>query len=261
MAKHRLYIDEVGNPGLGAGLTGNERYLSLTGVIVSLDHARVVVHPQIDDLKNRYFESHPDDPVILHRKDLVNQRRPFDALLDPDVKAAFDADLLGLIRNLDYTVITAVIDKLEHLNRYGGWAYDPYHYCLVVILERYALWLGEHVAQGDVMAESRGGGEDRRLKDEFARIFQSGTPNIAHDAFVRRFTSSQLKVKPKSLNVAGLQLADLVAHPSFIATKARHEGRPLPANFGGSVSQILEATKYRRSYQGRIDGYGRKWLP
>lgn len=164
MAKHRLYIDEVGNPGLGAGLTGNERYLSLTGVIVSLDHARVVVHPQIDDLKNRYFESHPDDPVILHRKDLVNQRRPFDALLDPDVKAAFDADLLGLIRNLDYTVITAVIDKLEHLNRYGGWAYDPYHYCLVVILERYALWLGEHVAQGDVMAESRGGGEDRRLK-------------------------------------------------------------------------------------------------
>jgi hypothetical protein len=68
-------------------------------------------------------------------------------------------------------------------------------------------------------------------------------------------------VKPKSLNVAGLQLADLIAHSSFIAVKARREGNPLPTNFGGRVAAILEASNYRRKWNGRIIGYGTKWLP
>jgi hypothetical protein len=53
----------------------------------------------------------------------------------------------------------------------------------------------------------------------------------------------------------------VIAHPSFIATKARHEGAQLPDNFGGQIAAILEASKYRRSWLGKINGYGRKWLP
>lgn len=261
MAKYRLYIDEVGNSDLAASLDPNHRYLSLTGVIVSLDFVGTDLNPKIEDLKRRYFGSNPDDPVILHRKDLVNQRGPFVGLRDPARRAAFDAELMDLIRDLDYTVITAVIDKLDHLNRYQGWSYDPYHYCLTILLERYALWLGERGERGDVMAESRGKKEDLRLKAEFSRIYTDGTPNVAHADFVARFTSSQLKVKPKSANVSGLQLADLIAHPSFVATKARHEGLNLPANYGGRVAEILEASKYRRSWSGRIAGFGTKWLP
>jgi hypothetical protein len=261
VAKYRLYIDEVGNPDLRASLNPNHRYLSLTGVIVSLDYVGTDLNPRIEDLKRRYFGSHPDDPVILHRKDLVNQRGPFVALQDPNVCAAFDAELMRLVRDLDYAVITAVIDKLDHLKRYQGWSYDPYHYCLVILLERYQLWLDEVDARGDVMAESRGKKEDQRLKAEFTKIYRNGTANISHADFVARFTSSQLKVKPKSANVSGLQLADLIAHPSFIAVKARHEGLNLPANYGGQVAQILEASKYRRSWSGRIAGYGTKWLP
>jgi hypothetical protein len=261
MPKYRLYIDEVGNSDLGASLDPNHRYLSLTGVIVSLDYIESHLHPRIEDLKRRYFGSHPDDPIILHRKELVNQRRPFEALRDPDVRAAFDAELMDLLTNGEYVVITAVIDKLDHLNRYREWSYDPYHYCLTVLLERYVLWLRGRNSQGDVMAESRGGKEDRRLKLEFEKIYRNGTSHISHAEFVERFTSSQLKVRPKSANVAGLQLADLIAHPSFIATKARHEGQDLPSNYGGQVALILEAFKYRRSWFGHIEGYGRKWLP
>jgi hypothetical protein len=54
------------------------------------------------------------------------------------------------------------------------------------------------------MAESRGK-EDMRLKAEFEKIYRGGTENLPHAFFVARFTSSQLKVKPKSANVAGLQ--------------------------------------------------------
>lgn len=261
--KYRLYIDEIGNSDLAASLTNpNHRYLSLTGVIVSLDYVASDLYPALEDLKTRYFGSHPDNPVILHRKDMVNQRGAFVALQDPAVKARFDAELLQLLGRLDYVVITAVIDKADHLSTYNVWAYDPYHYCLEILMERFALWLGDRNLRGDVMAESRGKKEDLRLKAEYARLFIGGTAHITHATFVARFTSSQLKVKPKSANVSGLQLADLIAHPSFIAVKARHENQPLPANYGGQIAQILEASKYRRSpWTGRLAGYGTKWLP
>jgi Protein of unknown function (DUF3800) len=259
--KYRMYIDEVGNSDLGASHNPNHRYLSLTGCIVSLDYAATTLSPQIEDLKRRYFGAHPDEPIILHRKELVNQRPPFVNLRDPAIRQAFDTELMGLITGLEFVVITAVIDKLDHLNRYHQWSYDPYNYCLTILLERFTLWLEERRFQGDVMAESRGRKEDLRLKGEYERIYRSGTDNITHARFVGALTSSQLKVKPKSANVAGLQLADLVAHPSFVATKVRHEGGALPANFGGEVAQVLEASKYRRSWSGRVDGWGRKWLP
>lgn len=110
-------------------------------MILDLEYVRKVVNPQVEDLKRRFFQSHPDDPLILHRSELVNQKPPFDAVLDPDIRADFDIALMALLQDLEYVVITAVIDKLEHLNRYHSWVYDPYHYCLTVILERYANWL------------------------------------------------------------------------------------------------------------------------
>ena len=137
-----MYVDEVGNPGLKATLQPNDRYLSLTGVVISLDHERDVVHPMIEDLKNRYFGSHPDQPVVFHRKELVNRKWPFQALRDPRVEEAFNAELLSLVRDLEYVVITAVIDKFAHLAQYHQWAKDPYHYCLSVLMERYVMWLG-----------------------------------------------------------------------------------------------------------------------
>jgi hypothetical protein len=111
------------------------------------------------------------------------------------------------------------------------------------------------------MAESRGGKGDMKLKESFHRIWENGTERLPPDQIQMRLTSSQLKVKPKIANVAGLQLADLIAHPSFIATVARHEDRPLPETFGGQIALILETDKYQRRPDGRIEGWGRKWLP
>ena len=259
--KYRLYVDEVGNSDLKASTDPNHRYLSLTGVIMELGYVRTTVFPAIETLKSRYFDSHPDDPLILHRKELVNKRYPFYHLRDPAVENAFNDELLDLLRKLDYTVITTVIDKLEHQRRYAIWRYDPYHYCLSVLVERYVLWLERHEAIGDVMAESRGGKEDRRLKDSFARLYEEGTDYVRPAKLAEYLTSKQLKVKPKSNNIAGLQIADLIAHPSFRATQARRSNKPLPANFGGTIAEILEASKYHRSPSGRINGWGRKWLP
>ncbi len=69
MPEYRLYIDEVGNPNLGASRTDeNNRYLSLTGLIMSLDYLRDVAHPRLEEVKRRHFGKHPDERVTLHRK-------------------------------------------------------------------------------------------------------------------------------------------------------------------------------------------------
>ncbi len=259
--KYRLYVDEVGNSDLGASQDPNHRYLSLTGIIFELGYVDTTVFPAIEELKRNYFGSHPDEPIILHRKELVNKKPPFDGLQDHEVEQAFNRDLLDLLSRLDYVVITTVIDKLEHQQRYQVWRFDPYHYCLTTLVERYVLWLKRKNSVGDVMAESRGGKEDRRLKDSFERVYSRGSDFMKPEEFAEWLTSRQLKVKPKGNNIAGLQLADLIAHPSFRATLLRHNGQPLPTNFGRQIAEILEAGKYNRSRQGEIEGWGRKWLP
>lgn len=259
--KYRMYVDEVGNPGMDAKTLANERYLSLTGVIIRLDHVRDVVAPAIEKLKQDYFDSHPDEPLILHRKELVNKKPPFVALRDPAVEAAFNCDLLRLIATLDYAVVTATIDKLEHQQRYGQWAAHPYHYCMESLLERFCHFLRFAPGVGDVMAESRGGGEDKALKKAFRDLYDGGTSFVRPGVLQLHLTSRELKVQPKFANVAGLQVADVIAHPSFTASLARKNNQTLPSTFGGQIAKVLEDLKYRRRRDGRISGWGRIWLP
>ncbi len=259
--KYRLYVDEVGNSDLGASSNPNHRYLSLTGVIFELEYVKNSVFPAVEEIKHKYFNSHPDDPIILHRKEIVNKKPPFDSLMDSNVEVSFNSDLLKLLISLNYNVITVVIDKLEHKSRYQVWRFDPYHYCLTILVERYVRWLQDNDSLGDVMAESRGGKEDRRLKDSFERIYNQGSDYIQADLFSSYLTSCQLKVKPKNNNISGLQIADLLAHPSYKALLNRHNNQPLPSNFGGKIASILEETKLLRNPLGTINGWGRKWLP
>jgi hypothetical protein len=91
--KYRLYIDEVGNSDLGASEDPNHRYLNLTGVIIELDQVKNSVHPQMEELKERFFNSHPDSPLIFHRREMVRRLAPFQALNDPETRSNFDRDV------------------------------------------------------------------------------------------------------------------------------------------------------------------------
>jgi len=176
LKKFRMYVDEVGNSDMGSSDNPNHRFLSLTGVIIDLEHVKNVLHPEMEDLKVRYFNSHPDEPIILHRKELLNAKPPFQVLKNPDVRAAFDKDLLSHLASWEYTVITVCLDKKKHRDTYATWRYDPYHYCLAILLERFNFWLNRRNSNGDVMAESRGGKEDRRLRGEGANLRHGEPP-------------------------------------------------------------------------------------
>ena len=257
MTKYRMYVDEVGNSDLDSSSNPLHRFLSLTGVIIDLSYVRETLYPEIENLKSDYFQSHPDDPIILHRKEILNAKHPFESLRDKKIRTKFDEKVLKLLSAWEYTVISVCLDKKAHKETYTVWRFDPYHYCLALLLERYTFFLEQNRSVGDVMAESRGGKEDRRLKDSFLNLWNEGTDFIEASRFHDVLTSKQLKVKPKSNNISGLQLADLIAHPSRneILDEVGLLGRPLPP-FGLRIIQILQEKYYR--HEGKI--FGKKFI-
>jgi hypothetical protein len=260
--KYRIYIDETGNPDLKSSDNPLHRYLGLTGIILDLDESKFVLTKKLDEIKENYFSIEYDEPIILHRKEIINKKPPFAVLRDPAIEKGFNFDLLRILETVNFKVITVVIDKLEHRHKYSSWKYDPYHYCLAVLIERFILFLESINCKGDAMAESRGGKEDRRLKKSFQRLYVDGTMFIDQSRFKSSLTSSELKVKPKSSNVAALQIADLIAHPSRLDVLENLGGVPYNKNiFGQNIVDLLIREKYDRSRTGKIDGYGRKLLP
>jgi hypothetical protein len=57
-------------------------------------------------------------------------------------------------------------------------------------------------------------GKIKRLMDSFRRLWNEGTDFVIAERFQRVLTSRELKVKRKSNNISGLQIADLLAHSS-----------------------------------------------
>lgn len=258
----RLHIDEVGNNDLyGSMDDDNVRYLSLTGIITkTASHIRTI-QPHWDAFKADIFGL-GGEALILHRREIVRRERGFAVLRDDDLKTRFDDGLLNLIETLPYLVATTTIDKREHLARYSTWRFDPYHYCLCCLIERYVLWMRRHRYTGDVAIEPRDKKVDKKIKFSFRRIYELGTDNIPAKIIQEHLASHDLKFFPKESNVAAMQLCDLIAHPSYRSMKFEREGIATPDDFGSKVANILFDKKYARDPKNNnITGRGRKWLP
>ena len=261
MKRYRLYVDESGDHTYYALEDPAKRYLGLTGIFIEHEYYRTTFQPEMELLKQKHFPHSPDEPIILHRADIINRRGPFWRLRDSEKAQAFNKDFLQFIKEQDYCVITVVIDKKAHTERYGEAAYHPYHYCLTALLERYCGYLNFHNARGDVLAESRGGKEDRQLKTEYKRLYEEGTYYRDTEFFQRALKSSEIKLKPKSKNIAGLQLSDLLAYPSKqeILIEERRINDP-GDNFGKQICQSIQIKYNKQVYEERIRGYGKIFL-
>lgn len=259
----RLFIDEVGNADLrGSATDDNIRYLSLTGIITKQTFHDRHFQPLVDDLKARHFGHSAAIPVILHRREIMRAEKQFASLKDASKRAAFDSELIQLLELLPYIAITVTIDKREHLNRYAVWHFDPYHYCLRCLIERYVLWLRRHSLTGDVAVEPRFKKEDKRVKASFALIYNNGTEHIPARIMQCHLTSREIKFFPKTQNVAGMQICDMLAHPSYRSMKLERDGKNPPNDFGTKVADVLIRKRYSRDPSTKvIDGWGRKWLP
>jgi hypothetical protein len=258
MKRYRLYIDESGDHIYRKLEDPAKRYLGLTGIFIEGEYYRNTFQPGMERLKQKHFPHNPDEPVILHREDIINRRGPFWRLRDVEKEQAFNEDLLQFMKEQDYRVITVVIDKKTHIERYDEAAYHPYHYCLAALLERYCGFLNFYNARGDVLAESRGGTEDQQVKRAYRKLCREGTWYRDSEFFQRALTSSEIKLKQKSRNIAGLQLADLLAHPSKQEILIEEQRINDPGdNFGKQICNRIQVKYNQQVYEEKIRGYGK----
>lgn len=256
----RLYIDESGDHVFNRMEDASHRFLCLLGCWFRGRDLRLF-HQDLERFKQAHIPHNPDEPVILHREDIINRRKAFWRLRDPEAAARFDAALLDVISTAEFRVVAVVIDKLALKQLYPVPAH-PYHLAIGFLLQRYCGYLNHVNRRGDVLAESRGGHEDRLLKDSYSRVYERGVWMNNAEFFQKALTTKQLKLKPKSSNISGLQLADLLSHPLKQALLLERGLIPAPlAPFASRLASAAEMKFNRHLYQGRIEGYGKVFYP
>jgi hypothetical protein len=242
-----LFLDESGDHNL-AKIDPKYPVFVLGGIIVDRTYARTVMQPRLRQLKLDFFG---DPGIILHTNDMVRARNGFEELKDPAFRKEFYEALNTMMRDLEYQVVACVIDKPRLVAQYGKSADDPYHFSLHVLIERFCKELGECVDGGIIYAEKRGEPLDYALNKawEDVRSASSGTTYAGGKMIDERIC--EMVLKEKRLNIAGLQLADLVVAP--IARK----GAWLPVKEDWEIVK----SKFRRSASGKWRGYGLVYLP
>lgn len=240
-----LFLDESGDHNL-AVVDPQYPVFVLGGVIVEQRYAEDEMTAAVNRFKRELFGR---TDIILHTADITRNRNGFEPLQDPVFRSRFYTALNALMRNLRYTVVACAIRKDNHLARYGVAALDPYLLSLDVLVERFCFDVGRVSGGGVVVAEKRGHPLDRQLELAWLNLKIQGTRYVPAADVDDRITG--LTLRPKSANVAGLQLADLVASPvgRYVLGKPRQP------------DWAIVESKLRCDRVGRSAGYGLVVLP
>lgn len=242
-SEYIVYADESGDHSLTSINPQNPVFV-LTFCIFQKDAYRTKLVPEIQALKFNFWGH---DGVVLHGHDIRKAKNDFNILLNSDVRADFMLQLNALIEHAPVTLIAAAIDKQRHVAKYRDPS-NPYEIALTFCLERLHRWLEENGQQGRkiyLMVECRGKKEDDALELEFRRI-------VSGQNAIGPMPNIDIRFMDKKNNSAGLQIADLLAHPI-----ARHIINPSQPN---RAYELVEP-KFRRSSKGAINGYGLKIFP
>lgn len=256
---YRLYIDESGDHRYHRSQIVAKRYLGLTGIILNKDIYVKDVIPRIEKIRS-YFYTDYDDKPPLHLSDIMAAKGSFIALKDKTIRQQFDADFLSLIKEVDYRIISIVVDKNQHEDKYLK-PRHPYQWGLWCMLERYCNFLRLKNSSGDVMAEARGKKEDRELQEVFTNFYNSNSEFASSVNIQLRLADDVIKFRNKIHLICGLELADLLALNSKIDVLHTYDKiKSLDENFTTKVISEIQ-DKYYDGVTQVIKGNGKKLLP
>jgi hypothetical protein len=259
----QIYMDDSGNVDPGATNDHNQRYGSISAVILESAYLDSTFNASFAKLVERHFGTKSDGtPHNLHRRVLNSppEHGPFSILRDEKRRAAWDADAISMFSRAKYTVISASVDKIEWYWRYPNWSGDFYEVLVQAVLERSYYFLRTR-GRAEVNIETKNQGRDQRLKEHYRNSLSTGFTYINGSKLSSVFSSKELNIVTKLECKPGAQLADLIAGPAlqhtrFTVTK-RH---PITGDFVKRLCDILENEKFYRNSYGP-NGYGRLWRP
>lgn len=209
---YRIYIDESGDHSFRGLNNPGRRYLGLTGVVFQKTDYDPAVPLALEALKRRHFLVDIDFPPILHRRDILERRTNFWVLRDDTRNRAWENDLLNFLGSCPMQVFTAVVDKRARIENYGDAVTNPYALALADILDRAGSWLGSREnGAADVLLESRESKNDSALVEAYDRLRMTGSFSLSPEQFKAVYPLESLLFRSKHHNVAGLQIADLLA--------------------------------------------------
>lgn len=220
----RMFVDETGDHGT-TGTATHQRYLGLCGVVFAHPAGHDQFADGLEALKREFFPEATSRPIVFHRKDMMHARGPFWPLRDVSVRRRFDARLLALIDGANFWAVAIAIDK-GACREVSHWRMrHPYHVGLMLLMQRYCRRLQAFGNVGDILVEARGRsrnkGENKLLCEAYAHIWKQGSLFLPSD-MVQGTLGPELLLETKEANLAGLQLADILAHPGMRESLREH---------------------------------------
>jgi hypothetical protein len=243
---YTMYIDESGHP----DLTNIEPHYPIfveCGCIFSQASVTGSLQPKLEVFKTDLFGR---SDINLHTADFTRSQNGFEALEDVVERERFYHCLNKMVAGLSFTTIACVIQKHRHVSRYGKHAFDPYEYSLEILVERFCYFLEKKHDAGKLIVESRGGRFDGQLLTAWRRIKRNGTSYV-DTAQIARLLDPTMEIRRKTDNIAGLQIADVMASP----IGRRQLQKPC------LVDYEVVWSKLRRNWLGKIEGHGLVVLP
>lgn len=201
-----MFLDESGDHSLDK-IDSSYPMFVLAGCIFDFDYYTNTVEPKLRELKIKYFGK---DSIILRSYDIRKQKKEFSVLVDIIKRQAFYQGLDDLISSLNFTVISAAINKTKLKNQYGT-PDNPYHLCLQFILERSVMFLGRSKEKMIFRIESRETHNDQKLAQVYENFRSHDHQLFKKDEIESKL--SDLSFNQKTQNIVGMQIADLVAYP------------------------------------------------
>lgn len=198
-----VYVDESGDHSL-ASIDRDYPVFVLALCVFHKRHYAEKIVPAVHKLKFNYFGH---DSVVLHENEIRKQKGDFAFLSHRPTRDEFMDRLSSVMEASNFILIACVVDKVR-LGKSEG-AANPYHIALGVCLEALREFLAEKKQdefKTHVLVECRGKKEDAELELEFRRICDGNNPG-------GRVLPFDIVFADKKTNLAGLQLADLVARP------------------------------------------------
>ena len=165
--------------------------------------------PAVNQLKLKYWTH---EGINLHSRDIRKQKGSFSFLRNNHLYQSFMEEISDMIAALPFTLFITGIMKHQYAKESGANAKNPYHIALAFTMERVLHFMDSNgETELPLIAEARGNKENEDLEREFYKIMAMGT-NIDNAEEFKKLTCP-LVFKSKKFNIAGVQIADLCAHP------------------------------------------------
>lgn len=234
-SKFIAFFDECGDHSLSKIDKEFPLFLLCTAVVERSAYVQQII-PALGEFKLSYFAH---EGINLHSREIRKAEGPFTILQNQTVRTKFLEELSAMMGRLPFTLFITAIHKNAYSDRYGTKARNPYDVALEYSFERILHFLeGMGEMWLPVIAEARGLNEDNALRASFHRVMTQGTYYNKAKRFQKLVCP--ISFRRKQDNIAGIQVADLCAHPA-----ARHLLKP------GASNQAFDVVKqhlYRSEY-------------